>query len=156
MSKADIYVNKTEKFLMELQKSIDFEIVDVEFVKEGSMYYLRAYCDMDKEGGISIDDCEIISRAISDWLDKEDFIPEEYILEVSSPGLGRTLKKDKDFIREKGKEVDVKLFKARDKQKDFFGVLKDFDKDVIIIETEAGDISFKRSEIANIRLSIDF
>lgn len=156
MSKADIYVGKTEKFLMELQKSIDFEIVDVEFVKEGSMYYLRAYCDMDKEGGISIDDCEIISRAISDWLDKEDFIPEEYILEVSSPGLGRTLKKDKDFIREKGKEVDVKLFKARDKQKDFFGILKDFDKDVIIIETENGDISFKRSEIANIRLSIDF
>lgn len=140
----------------ELQKSLGFEIVDVEFVKEGSENYLRVYCDMDKEGGISIDDCADISRALSDWLDEEDFIAESYILEVSSPGLGRTLKKDRDFIRERGKEVELKLFKPRGKQKEFNGILGDFDKDGICIETDGEIIRFDRSEISIIRLKIDF
>lgn len=140
----------------ELQKSLGFEIVDVEFVKEGSENYLRVYCDMDKEGGISIDDCADISRALSDWLDEEDFIAESYILEVSSPGLGRTLKKDRDFIRERGKEVELKLFKPRGKQKEFSGILGDFDKDGICIETDGEIIRFDRSEISIIRLKIDF
>lgn len=140
----------------ELQKSLGFEIVDVEFVKEGSENYLRVYCDMDKEGGISIDDCADISRALSDWLGEEDFIAESYILEVSSPGLGRTLKKDRDFIRERGKEVELKLFKPRGKQKEFSGILGDFDKDGICIETDGEIIRFDRSEISIIRLKIDF
>ena len=131
MSKSDIYVKRTEEYLEKLQKEIDFELVDVEFVKEASQYYLRVYCDMDKEGGISIDDCVEISRNISAWLDKEDFIPEEYILEVSSPGLGRTLKKDKDFKRELGKEVELKTFKAINKQKEFLGILENFDADTV-------------------------
>ena len=91
---------------------------------------------MDKEGGISIDDCVEISRNISDWLDKEDFISEEYILEVSSPGLGRTLKKDKDFKRELGKEIELKTFKAIDKQKEFVGILKNFDENTVTVEIE--------------------
>lgn len=156
MSKSETYVKRTEAFLEELQKSLGFEIVDVEFVKEGSENYLRVYCDMDKEGGISIDDCADISRALSDWLDEEDFIAESYILEVSSPGLGRTLKKDRDFIRERGKEVELKLFKPRGKQKEFSGILGDFDKDGICIETDGEIIRFDRSEISIIRLKIDF
>ncbi len=156
MSKSDIYVKRTEEYLEELQKELDFELVDVEFVKEASQYYLRVYCDMDKEGGISIDDCVEISRNISAWLDKEDFIPEEYILEVSSPGLGRTLKKDKDFKRELGKEVELKTFKAINKQKEFSGILEDFDADTLTIKIAGEDVKFSRNEIANVRLALDF
>lgn len=156
MSKSDIYVKRTEEYLEKLQKEIDFELVDVEFVKEASQYYLRVYCDMDKEGGISIDDCVEISRNISAWLDKEDFIPEEYILEVSSPGLGRTLKKDKDFKRELGKEVELKTFKAINKQKEFSGILEDFNADTLTIKIAGEDVKFSRNEIANVRLALDF
>lgn len=155
MSKSDTYVAKTEKFLEGLSKKLMFETVDVEFVKEASEHYLRVYCDMDKEGGITIDDCVDISRALSDWLDETDFIDESYILEVSSPGLGRTLKKDRDFVREMGKAVDIKLYKAIDKRKDFSGILKSFDDDNITIEEDSKDISFLRKDIALIRLSIE-
>lgn len=156
MSKSDIYVKRTEEYLEKLQKEIDFELVDVEFVKEASQYYLRVYCDMDKEGGISIDDCVEISRNISAWLDKEDFIPEEYILEVSSPGLGRILKKDKDFKRELGKEVELKTFKAINKQKEFSGILENFDADTLTIKIAGEDVKFSRNEIANVKLALDF
>ena len=156
MSKSETYVKRTEEFLEKLSDELQFEVVDVEFVKEAGEYYLRAYCDMDKEGGIGIDDCVDISRRLSDWLDEKDFIEEGYILEVSSPGLGRTLKKDKDFLRELGKEVELKLYKARDGVKDFEGILKDFDGENITIETEDNDEVFTKKEIANIRLKIDF
>ena len=156
MSKSDIYVKRTEEYLEKLQKEIDFELVDVEFVKEASQYYLRVYCDMDKEGGISIDDCVEISRNISAWLDKEDFIPEEYILEVSSPGLGRTLKKDKDFKRELCKEVELKTIKPINKQKEFSGILENFDADTLTIKISGEDVKFSRNEIANVRLALDF
>ena len=153
MSKSDTYVARTEKFLEALSKELAFEVVDVEFVKEASEHYLRVYCD--KEGGITIDDCVEISRAVSDWLDETDFIDESYILEVSSPGLGRTLKKDKDFLRELGKGVEVKLYKAIDKRKDFSGILKSFDDENIVIEENSKDICFLRKDIALIRLSIE-
>lgn len=125
VSKSESYVKYTEELLEKISEKLHFEIVDVEFVKEAREYYLRVYCDMDKEGGISIDDCVNISRALSADLDKEDFIEESYILEVSSPGLGRVLKKDKDFKRELGKEVELKLFKAKDGIKEVCGILKD-------------------------------
>lgn len=156
MKKADIYVEKTEKFVSSLQDEMKFELVDVEFVKELGTYYLRVYCAMDKEGGISIDDCVDISRRVSDFLDKEDFIEEEYILEVSSPGLLRALKKDKDLQRELGKKVKVKLFKSVDKKKEFIGNLKDFNKDEIILCLDNEDLSFDRQNIASIKLEFDF
>ena len=106
MAKKASYEERVEEFLIPLMKEHQFELVDVEWVKEAGTWYLRAY--LDKEGGISVDDCEVISRILSDWLDKEDFISESYILEVSSPGLGRPLKKEKDFARSIGKEVEVK------------------------------------------------
>ena len=90
-----MYEAKTEEFLQPVVDEHGFELVDVEYVKEGSNWYLRAY--IDKDGGIAVDDCEVISRILSDWLDKTDFIEDSYILEVSSPGLGRPLKKEKDF-----------------------------------------------------------
>ena len=97
MAKRDEYEAKVEAFLLPVMEENGFELVDVEYVKEAGTWYLRAY--IDKPGGIAVDDCEMVSRKLGDWLDKEDFIDESYILEVSSPGLGRPLKKEKDFKR---------------------------------------------------------
>lgn len=154
MSKAEGYVKKTEEFLSGLKLPFEFEVVDVEYVKEAGTWYLRAYCDTDS--GIGVDECADISRALSDWLDKEDFIDDSYILEVSSPGLGRQLKKDKDFERELGKKVELKLYKAVDGLKENDGILKSYDKDTVTIEVDDGDITYDRSNIAIIRLAIDF
>ena len=154
MAKKEDYVGRVERFLEPIMQENQLELVDVEWVKEAGTWYLRAY--VDKEGGISVDDCEVVSRRLSDWLDKEDFISESYILEVSSPGLGRPLKKDKDFARSIGKDVDVKLYRARDKRKDFTGVLKAYDEDTVTIEEEGKELVFERGEIALIRLAFDF
>ena len=89
MAKKEDYVGRVERFLEPIMQENQFELVDVEWVKEAGTWYLRAY--VDKEGGISVDDCEVVSRRLSDWLDKEDFISDSYILEVSSPGLGRQI-----------------------------------------------------------------
>lgn len=155
MARREEYESRTEKFLLPLLEKHQFELVDVEYVKEAGNWYLRAY--IDKEGGITVDDCEVISRLLSDWLDKEDFIEDSYIMEVSSPGLGRPLKKDKDFERSLGDEVELRLFKARNKQKEFTGVLKSYDKEQVTIELEDGtEETFARAELALIRLAFDF
>lgn len=155
MAKREFYEEKTEKLIMPVIEQNAFELVDVEFVKEGSNWYLRLY--VDKEGGITIDDCELVSRAMSDILDREDYIEESYILEVSSPGLGRPLKKEKDFLRSIGSEVEIKLYRPVERQKEFTGILKSFDKENVVIEVENGvEKSFLRSEIALIRLAFDF
>ncbi|MDE7057651.1 MAG: ribosome maturation factor RimP [Lachnospiraceae bacterium] len=132
-----------------------FELVDVEFVKEAGNWFLRVY--IDKPGGITIDDCELISRALSDKLDEEDFIVESYILEVSSPGLGRPLKKEKDFVRSQGQSVEVKLFRPIEKQKEFTGILKSWDRDTVTLEfEEEAVLTIERANIALIRLAFDF
>lgn len=155
MAKREVYEQKTEAILMPMMEANHFELVDVEFVKEAGTFFLRAY--IDKEGGITIDDCELISRALSDRLDQEDFIEETYILEVSSPGLGRPLKKDKDLQRSLGESVDVKLFKAVDKQKDFTGILKAWDAQTVTLAFEDNEeLVLERTNIALIRLAFDF
>jgi len=154
MGKHETYVSRTEAFLESLQESMEFEIVDVEFVREGGNWFLRIYCD--KQGGIGVDDCADISRRVSDWLDEEDFISESYTLEVSSPGLGRELKKEKDFIRECGRKVDVKTFRPIEKRKEFSGILKAADSSTVTIEEDGKNILFEKKNIAQIRLSIDF
>lgn len=155
MAKREEYEKKTEELVYPLIEENNFELVDVEYVKEGSNWYLRVY--IDKTGGINIDDCELISRALSDKLDEKDFIDDAYILEVSSPGLGRPLKKDKDFNRSIGQRVEVKLFRAVEKQKEYEGVLKNFDKETVTIELdEELDMTIERSNIALIRLALDF
>ena len=131
------------------------ELWDVEYVREGSDYFLRLY--IDKEGGFTVDDCEMVSRKLSDWLDEKDFIDDSYILEVSSPGLGRPLKKEKDFKRSMGEQVDIKLYRAIDKQKDFTGALSAYDEITVTIQYEDGSTTtFDRKDIALIRLAFDF
>ena len=155
MARREEYESRTERFLLPLLAEHYFELVVVEYVKEGGNWYLRTY--IDKEGGITVDDCEVISRTLSDWLDKEDFIADSYTLEVSSPGLGRPLKKDKDFERSMGEDVELRLYKPRDKQKEFAGILKGYDRETVTIETEDGrEEVFTRQEIALIRLAFDF
>ena len=152
MSRRDEYVSRTEKLVQPFVDEYGLELVDVEYVKEAGEWYLRIYAD--KEGGITIGDCETISRALSDLLDKEDYISENYILEVSSPGLDRPLKKDKDFARSIGKDVEIRLFKAIDRQKEFVGVLRDYDAQCVTIETDSGDtLTFNRKDISRIRLA---
>ena len=154
MSKRETYEARCEQLLLPIAEKCGVEIYDVEYVKEGSDYYLRAY--IDKPEGVSINDCETVSRALSDALDKEDFIPDAYILEVSSPGLGRTLKKDKHLQKSIGQEVEIKLFKPIDKCKEFAGVLDSFDEEKITILEENVPRTFDRTEIALIRLALDF
>lgn len=159
MSKRETYESRTETLLTPIVEKYGVEIYDVEYVKEGSDWYLRAY--IDKPEGVSIIDCENVSRALSDALDAEDYIPDAYILEVSSPGLGRTLKKDRHLEKSLGETVEIKTYKPIDKQKEFEGILKAYDKDTVTI-VQDGDVedgterTFQRSEIALIRLALDF
>ena len=155
MTRKETYESRTEQFLLPLLEEHQFELVDVEYVKEAGTWYLRAY--IDKEGGIAVDDCEVISRALSDWLDKEDFIDDSYILEVSSPGLGRPLKKEKDFVRSMGKDVDVRLYRQLNKQKEFTGALSAYDENTVTLTMEDGSqMVFEKADIALIRLALDF
>ena len=155
MSKREVYEQKTEELLLPIVEEHGFELVDVEYVKEGGTWYLRAH--IDKPGGIAVDDCEVVSRAFSDILDEKDYIEDTYIFEVSSPGLGRPLKKEKDFARSMGEEVEVRTYRAIDRQKEFVGILKEYDKDTVTLEMEDGsERTFERNDIALIRLAFDF
>ncbi|TGY96574.1 ribosome maturation factor RimP [Petralouisia muris] len=155
MSRRELYEQRTEELLLPIIEKYHFELVDVEYVKEGGNWYLRAY--IDKEGGITVDDCEIVSRQMSDLLDEQDFIEESYIFEVSSPGLGRPLKKEKDYQRSLGKEVEIRTYKAIEKEKEFYGLLKSYDETTVTIEMEEDkEMIFAKTDIALIRLAFDF
>ena len=161
MSKRDTYEAKFEQILLPITKKIGVQIYDVEYVKEGTDWYLRAY--IDKEGGVTIDDCEKVSREVSEVMDQEDFIEDAYILEVSSPGLGRTLKKDKHLEKSIGQKVEIKTYKPIEKQKEFSGVLEKFDSESITISLEETEkqgngkkMTFARGDVALIRLAFDF
>lgn len=155
MSKREMYEQKTEEILLPIVEEYGFELVDVEYAKEGSNWYLRAY--IDKPGGIGVDDCEVVSRRLSDILDEKDYIEDSYILEVSSPGLGRPLKKEKDFKRSLGEEVEIRTYRMIDRKKEFTGILKDYDETTVTIEMEdETEKTFEKSEIALIRLAFDF
>ena len=155
MAKREEYEKKTEELIAPILSENGFELVDVEYVKEAGNWYLRAY--IDKEGGITLGDCELVSRRMNDLLDEKDFIPDSYIFEVSSPGLGRQLKKDKDFARSIGKDVEIRLYKALNKSKEYTGILKAYDKESVLLQMEDGsDLSLLRADIALIRLALDF
>ena len=155
MSQREVYESKTESLIQPILDRMGFELVDVEYVKEGQEFYLRAY--IDKPGGITIDDCVAVSREMNEPLDEHDYISGTYTFEVSSPGLGRPLKKEKDYIRSMGKELEIRTYKAIDKQKEFYGILTAYDESTVTIVTEEEQtLIFNKSDIALIRLAFDF
>lgn len=139
-----------EKIAEEILANTDYELVDVEYVKERD-WFLRVY--IDKEGGIGLDDCQEVSGLLDEKLEELNIINDRYILEVSSPGIDRALKKEKDFKREMGKLVDITLYKAIDGEKMITGKLTGYTKDIITID-ETREIALK--DIALVRLHIDF
>lgn len=154
-SKEDIQA-KTEQLVLPILDELSFELWDVQYVKEGDERYLRVF--IDKEGGITIDDCVEVSRRLSDAIDADDPTDDAYILEVSSPGLGRKLVKDREFDRSIGRDVDVKFYKPVDGVKDITGKLTAYDKDTITLETADASPpqkTYKRSDIATVKLSVD-
>lgn len=126
------------------------ELVDIEFVKEGESHYLRVF--IDKPGGITLEDCKMVNEELSQGLDREDPISQSYILEVSSPGLNRPLKKDKDFQRFTGREVKIKTYVPLGEQKVFKGILKGFKQGIVSVETEAGVKEIPLDKIAKANL----
>ena len=155
MTKRETYEKKTEEILNPMMEEHGFELVDVEYVKEAGNWNLRFY--IDKEGGITVDDCEAVSRIFSDKLDELDFIEDAYIMEVSSPGLGRPLKKEKDYVRSMGKEVEIRTYRPINKEKEFYGILSAYDESSVTITTEdQKEQTFEKADIALIRLAFDF
>ncbi len=147
-----------EQLVLPIIEKHGFELVDVEYVKEGSNYYLRVYAD--KEGGITINDCVDVSRELNPLLDAYDKeFKDPYILEVSSPGLLRPLKKDKDFARNLGKMIEIKLFKPLEnsKIKEFEAELLQFDEKTITVLTENEEETvIDRNNLALVRLAFEF
>ena len=155
MSKRETYETRTEELITPILDRMNFELVDVEYVKEGGTWYLRAY--IDKEGGITVNDCEAVAREMNEILDREDFVEDSYVFEVSSPGLGRPLKKEKDYISSMGREVEIRTYRAINREKEFYGILSAYDENTVTIKTEDGtEMTFEKSDIALIRLAFDF
>lgn len=155
MSKREDYEARTEQLITPIIERMNFELVDVEYVKEGGTWYLRAY--IDKEGGITVNDCEAVAREMNEILDQEDFVEDSYVFEVSSPGLGRPLKKEKDYIRSMGRELEIRTYRAINREKEFYGILKAYDEKTVTIEMEDGQtMTFEKADIALIRLALDF
>ena len=144
-----------EDIVTPIVEEVNFELVDVEFKKEGPHRFLRVY--IDKQGGISLDDCQLVSQKLSERLDELDPIEENYFLEVSSPGLDRPLKNEKDFIKYKGELVEVKLYEPIQGQKLIEGELVDFVNNTIIINSKAsGMLEIPYDKAALTKLAIKF
>lgn len=145
---------KVQNLIENKIEELGYQLYDVQYVKEGKDYYLRIYIDSKK--GIDLEDCEKVSNEVSTILDKNDFIKEQYFLEISSPGIERILRKDKHLKDNIGEEVEVSLFKPIDKQKSIVGVLKDFDADTIEIEVENNILKIDRKNISLIKIKYNW
>lgn len=155
LGKKQDYENQTQHHILPILDKYQFELVDVEYVKEGGTWYLRAY--IDKEGGITVDDCEMVAREMNVILDEEDYVEGTYIFEVSSPGLLRPLKKEKDYIRNLGRQIEIRTYRPVRHEKEFYGILKAYDEESVTITRDEGeDLVLKKSEIALIRQAFDF
>lgn len=147
--------NEIEQLVLPITDANNLELVDVEYVKEGGEFFLRIY--IDKEGGVSLNECELVTRTLNPILDEKDPIKDNYYLEVSSPGLDRPLKKDKDFVKYKGRDVEIKLYKPMNGSKlhegELVGLTEDKNIKVIIDNNE---VEFDKKDVALIRLAIKF
>ena len=154
MSKRDNYEARTEELLLPIVEKFGVEIYDVEYVKEGSSWFLRVF--VDKEGGIDIDDCGLVSEYLSEQLDNNDPIPDAYFLEVSSPGAERPLKKTQDYVRAIGKHVYVTTYEPINGLKEFEGTLISYDEETLVIKVGKKEHSLPFNKVASARLAIVF
>ncbi|MBQ1547881.1 MAG: ribosome maturation factor RimP [Lachnospiraceae bacterium] len=154
MANKEVYIEKTREFITPILENKGFELYDIEYVKEGQDYFLRVY--IEKPGGITIDDCVEVSREMNEILDREDYIKDAYTFEVSSPGLLRPFKIDKDYERALNEDVEIHTFKPVDKQKEFIGTLKSYDKDSVTVEIDGEEKTFTKKGISLIRKYIEF
>ena len=145
---------KVENLVEPKVQELGYTLYDVEYVKEGKDYYLRIY--IDKDTGISLEDCELVSNNLNEILDQADYIKEQYFLEVSSPGVERVLKKDKHLRNNIGAKVQVKLFKPFNGQKQYEGILKKFTEATITIKTASQDLEIERQNIGQIKTIFDW
>lgn len=131
-------------------EKIGYELYDVEYAKEGKNYFLRIFIDSEK--GIDLNDCEKVNDAITDILDTENYIKDQYFLEISSPGIERVLRKDKHLEKNIGTDINVKLFKKDENgKKEYLGKLKEYNKNEIVIEQEEKEIKIERKNISQIK-----
>lgn len=147
---------KVENLIKEKIQGLGYELYDVQYAKEGKDYFLRVF--IDKEDGIDLNDCEKVSNEINPLLDEKDFIKEMYFLEVSSPGIERVLRKDEHLKDSIGKEIEVKLFKPIEKQKEFVGTLEDYNEEKIILSLEENEekIEIERKNISLMKLKFNW
>ena len=153
MSRKETYENRTGDLLLPIAEKLGITPVDVEYLKEAGEYYLRVF--IDKEGGVTIEDCETVTRELNLLLDREDYISEAYILEVSSPGLGRVIRRPRDFEYARGREVELHTYRPVNGKKDFTGILGEKEGKTVILETEEGPLSFDQGDISVIRLTFE-
>lgn len=146
--------NKVENLIMPVIEKNKIELVDVQYLKEGKEWYLRIF--IDKPEGITLDDCELISREIGQLLDERDLIKTSYILEVSSPGIERPLKKEKDYLRFLGSKIMIKTFEAINGEKTFVGNLKEFKEGIVTLNVNEKDINISLDKVASANLTVDF
>ncbi len=146
--------SKVISLIEEIINNLGYELYDVNYVKEGKEYYLRIF--IDKKSGIDLDDCEKVSNSINDILDEADYIKEQYFLEVSSPGIERVLRKEKHFKSQIGNKIMVKLFNPIDKQKEIEGILKEYNDNNIIIESEEKQIIIEKNNISVAKTVFDW
>ena len=140
---------RVESLIESTINNLGYELYDVEYAKEGKDYFLRIF--IDKEAGIDLNDCEKVNDGINDLLDQADYIKEQYFLEVSSPGIERVLRKDKHLEANIGSLVEVKMFKSIDGKKVIQGILKEFNKEMIVLEIEESSIKISRKDISVIK-----
>ena len=145
-----------EELVTPITEENRLELVDVEYKKEGKNWFLRIY--IDKEGGVTVDDCTRVSREIEDLIDVEEVVPTSYVLEVSSPGLDRPLKKEKDFLRFKGKRAHVTTYTPIHvhEQKNFKGTIRDFQEDILFLDIDSQSVEIPKNQIAKAKLEIEF
>ncbi len=148
------FMTSIENLCEEVTSELGYELVDVEYLKESGDYYLRVY--IHKPGGVNLDDCQIVSEKLSQRLDDEDLLQKAYYLEVSSPGLDRPLKTDRDLERNLGNEVEISLYKAVEGVKKYEGILKSYNEDSVELETVDKMVEIPRETISLIRLTIKF
>ena len=141
---------RVESLIKNPIENLGYELYDVQYSKEGKDYFLRVF--IDKEEGIDLTDCEKVSNEINPILDEADYIKEMYFLEVSSPGIERIIRKEKHFENVQGKEVEVKLFKPIEKQKEYIGTLKKWNENTIYLEVEENEIQIERKNISLMKL----